>query len=83
MGLKYVTIGCGCANTEKKFDTHGYKSRSCNNEDINVKRKFITELHLACELGNNDELEANFQLAFAKSKLKKYERVATIPTPEE
>ena len=53
------------------------------NEDFNVKRKFITGLHLARECGNNDGLEANFQLAFAKSRLRKYENVATIPAPEE
>ena len=53
------------------------------NEDINVKRKFITGLHLARKRGNNDGLEANFKLAFAKSKPKKYEKVATILAPEE
>ena len=42
------------------------------NEDINVKRKFITGLHLARE---REGAEANFQLAFSKSKLKNMKKL--------
>ena len=47
-------------------------------EDINVKRKFITGLHLTCEREG-----ADFSTGICKVKTKKYEKVATIPAPEQ
>ena len=61
----------GCKPSELQIQHNG----DLFNEDINIKGKFITGLHLARKRENNDRLEENFQLAFAKSKLKKYEKL--------
>ena len=48
------------------------------NEDTDVRKKFITGLQIGKDC--NGAIEGGFQMTFVTSRLKKYERVANIPT---
>ena len=46
------------------------------NEDTDIRKRFLTGLHVS---KGTDGLEGNFQIAFEKTKRKRYEKVANIP----
>ena len=46
------------------------------NEDTDVRKRFLTGLRVS---KGADGLEGNFQIVFAKTKRKRYEKVANIP----
>ena len=48
------------------------------NEDTDIRKKFITGLQIGKD--KSGSVEGGFQITFASSRLKKYERVAHIPT---
>ena len=51
------------------------------NEDNDIRKRFLTGLRVS---KGTDSLEGNFQIAFGKTKRKRYEKVANVPseTPE-
>ena len=50
------------------------------NEDTDIRKRFLTGLHVS---KGADGIEGNFQIAFGKTKGKRYEKVANVPPPSE
>ena len=50
------------------------------NEDSDVRRKLLTGIQMS---KSPEGIEGNFQLAFGKTKRKRYEKVASAPPIEE
>ena len=48
-------------------------------EDTDIRKRFLTGLYVS---KGTDGLEGNFQAAFGKTKQKRYEKVASVPPPE-
>lgn len=46
------------------------------NEDTDVRKRFLTGIHTG---KGKRSLEGNLQVAYATTRVKKYEKVATIP----
>ena len=47
------------------------------NEDIDIRKRFLTGVRVS---KGTDSLEGNFQIAFGKTKRKRYEKVANDPS---
>ena len=66
----------GCKNSRVEIQNDG----KLINEDIDVRKRFLTGLQAS---KGAEGIEGNFQIAFATTKKKRYERVNAPPPTEE
>ena len=59
----------GCASSKKQH------KEGLFNEDSDVRRKFLTGIQMS---KGSEGIEGNFQLAFGKTKRKRYEKVSDV-----
>ena len=62
----------GCTPSKLQIQHNGDQF----NEDTDVRKRFLTSLQVS---KGTDGLEGNFQIAFGKTKRKRYEKVAKVP----
>ena len=65
-------MGCGLSKRQHK--------EGLFNEDGDVRRKLLTGIQMS---KSPEGIEGNFQLAFGKTKRKRYEKVTSAPPIEE